>query len=192
MIDAVVRFARKDIKDIPLLQKDEFSHVADPDLRIVLAETFYGARWLYKLGLALLANGDEQLAHVRAQVIDYGSIVETLLADLIIEGYKKNKLQGSQFNTDMYGKSLNWSVAKSSSIVFKQSFFWRIKVAEESKIIDANLSKKLSNIRIKRNTVHLTQKVESRVTYFSRLAKESNVAMLEAITQTKVWAKKNL
>src|SRR5438552_1659643 len=36
----------------------------------------YGARWLYKLGLGLLVDGDESIAHVRTQVIDYGSICE--------------------------------------------------------------------------------------------------------------------
>lgn len=78
IIDAMASFAKKDIKDVAALEADEFSHVSDPAMRTALAETLYGTRWLYKLGLALLANNQEQFAHVRAQIIDYASVSEAL------------------------------------------------------------------------------------------------------------------
>ena len=97
IIDAMANFAKNDIKDVAALEADEFSHVADPAMKTALAETLYGARWLYKLGLALLANNQEQFAHVRAQIVDYASVAEALLADLIVQAYRKNKLQGQRW-----------------------------------------------------------------------------------------------
>jgi hypothetical protein len=82
IIDAVRDFARADIFDVPQIERQFFSHVADAALRRTLVETLWGARWIYKLGLALLVQDEEQMAHVRCQVIDYRSVCEGLLHDL--------------------------------------------------------------------------------------------------------------
>jgi hypothetical protein len=193
IIDAMARFAKRDIKEATELAVDEFSHVSDPELRTALAETLYGARWLYKLGLALLANDNEQYAHVRAQIIDYASIAEALLADVIVQAHSKGRLTGRQW-THKYStgtKLLIWNSTKPAKTVDYTTFQWRITVALESSIIDAKLATQLNSIRTRRNTVHLTAKVIARVVYYAGLAKRSHEAMHETIRQSKAWVLAN-
>ena len=188
-IDAMAQFAKKDIKSTTAFANDEFSHVQNPDLRTALSETLYGARWLYKLGLALLATDKEQYAHVRAQIIDYASICEALLADIISQGYSANTLLGSQYQFfDLKLKrAMHWDASNPLKSVNKTSFEWRIKVALETGIIDTNLAASLNSMRTKRNTVHLTNKIMTGVTYWSGFAKRSHTTMYHLITQTKTW-----
>lgn len=193
IIDAMARFAKKDIKAAADLELGEFSHVANADLRRALAETLYGARWLYKLGLALLANNKEQFAHVRAQIIDYASICEALLADVLVQARSKGKLTGPQSSWfDVKKKrKLVWDTSDPLKTVHATTFEWRIAVAEESSIIDRTLAAELNKIRTRRNTVHLTLKVMMGVSYYAGLAKRTHEAMHKLITQTKDWVKKN-
>jgi hypothetical protein len=193
IIDAMARFAKRDIKDVAALVADEFSHVANVELKQALAETLYGTRWLYKLGLALLANNHEQFAHVRAQIVDYASVAEALLADLIAQAFRKGKLSGPQWQKKFTRGSalLTWNSADPDKTVAGTTFEWRIKVAHESGIIDSTLTSKLNSIRTRRNTVHLTAKVMAGVSYYSGLAKRSHEAMLETIQQTKAWVVAN-
>jgi hypothetical protein len=189
LIDAVARFAKKEIDTPAQLELEEFKHVSDIKLKKALAETLYGARWLYKLGLALLANGNEQSAHVRVQVIDYASICEALLADMIAQAHISGKLLGTQYQFfDVRQKRpMNWAVADPTASIHKTTFEWRIKVAEESKIIDSKLATNLHTIRNNRNSVHLTLKIREGVTYFSGMAKRSHTAVYELIKQTQKW-----
>lgn len=193
IIDAMARFAKKDIKTVTDLEADEFSHVADVDLRKALSETLYGARWLYKLGLALLANNQEQFAHVRAQMIDYASICEALLADVLVQAYKKGKITGtqSQWFDIKRKRKLIWYATDPLKTVHATSFEWRIAVAHESAIIDSALAGELNKIRTRRNTVHLTLKVMMGVAYYAGLAKRTHEAMYKLITQTKTWVTAN-
>ena len=190
IIDAMANFAKKDIKDTAALEADEFSHVADPAMRTALAETLYGARWLYKLGLALLANNQEQFAHVRAQIIDYASVAEALLADLIVQACRKGKLKGQRWQCKHArgATPLTWNASNPEETVAYTTFEWRIIVALESGIINSKLSGQLNSIRTRRNTVHLTAKVKAGVNYYAGLAMRSHAAMFETISQTKAWA----
>jgi hypothetical protein len=193
IIDAMARFAKRDIKEPAALAADEFSHIHDAALKQALAETLYGTRWLYKLGLALLANNVEQFAHVRAQIIDYASIAEALLADAIVQARAKGKLTGTQYQRKYTrgNTRLTWNPADPSETVSYTTFEWRIKVAHESGIINAALSGQLNGIRTRRNTVHLTAKVMAGVVYYAGLAKRSHEAMHETIRQTKAWVAAN-
>lgn len=193
IIDAIASFAKRDIDAAADLEAVEFAHVANPDIRRALAETLYGTRWLYKIGLALLANNEEQFAHVRAQIVDYASICEALLADMIVQAYQKNRLQGNQqqyfyVNTN---RRMYWNTTNPMVSVHATTFEWRIIVAKESGIIDFALAKKLNSIRTRRNTVHLTLKVMMGVTYYAGLAKRSHEAMIDLITQTRAWVAAN-
>lgn len=188
LIDTVSRFAKKDIRSPEQLEQNEFKHVVDQELRQALAETLYGARWLYKLGLASLANGNEQSAHVRVQVIDYASICEALLADMIEQGHIGKKLTGDQhkyFDTRK-NNQMRWSKLPKQSI-HNTTFEWRIIVAHESNIIDSNLATELHRIRDQRNTVHLTLKIREGVAYYAGMAKRAHTAMHELINQSQKW-----
>ncbi|MBA1254776.1 hypothetical protein G7021_19160 [Pseudomonas carnis] len=190
LIDAVARFAKKEIGTPEQLEEQDFKHVADNELRKALAETLYGARWLYKLGLALLANGDEQSAHVRVQVIDYASICEALLADMIVQAHAKGVLAGDQHTFfDVRKKSpMNWGADPRTSI-HKTTFEWRIIVSQESGIIDSSLATSLHTIRNHRNTVHLTLKIREGVAYYAGMARRAHTAMRVLISQTQKWTK---
>lgn len=188
-IDAMAEFAKKDIKSTTDLENDEFSHVQNAVLKRALSETLYGTRWLYKLGLALLATNEEQYAHVRAQIIDYASICEALLADVISQGYSAGRLSGNQYQyfDFQHRKNMRWDNNEPLRSVNSTSFEWRIKVAFESGIIDGTLTSSLNGMRSKRNTVHLTNKIISGVTYWAGFAKRSHTTMYHLITQTKGW-----
>ena len=67
IIAAIREFARCDLDTVPEMKEKYFSHVSDGGMQTALAETLYGARWIYKLGLALLVQDEEQMAHVRVK-----------------------------------------------------------------------------------------------------------------------------
>ncbi len=194
LIDSLARFAKRDIKSAAELEANDFAHVTDTNLRKALAETLYGTRWLYKIGLAVLADNEEQFAHVRSQLIDYASICESLLADMIVYAHKKGKLSGTQhkFRDKRLTRPLTWDKTDPlNKTVHFQNFEWRIIVAQESSIIPAKLATKLHGIRTQRNTVHLTLKVMMGVTYYSGIAKRANSAMLDLIKKTRQWKARN-
>ena len=75
IIEAVRNFALSDLDDVQRLEATTFSHVGDAQLRQVLAETLYGARWVYKLGLALLVHHGLLLARLdRGQRPAHGAV----------------------------------------------------------------------------------------------------------------------
>ncbi len=71
VIKTLTEFARTGIPDPAKMDANWFEHIQDKTIREAVCDTFYGARWHYKTGLALLVEKKEQYAHVRAQVIDY-------------------------------------------------------------------------------------------------------------------------
>lgn len=194
-IDAMTLFAKRDIGTISDLQTNEFSHVANPKVKKAMAETLYGSRWIYKTGLAMLANGVEQHAHVRAQIIDYTSIAEALLIDAITVAFKKGKLSGPQHtNASLQaGKValLTWNAAHPHKTVEGRPFKWQIIVASESGIINSKLATDLQKMREHRNTVHIVVKAANNTSYSADLAKEALSAMNRTIKQTKAWMAAN-
>ena len=58
VLDSVIDFCRHDIRTVNEFKSDEFSHISDPDLGRTLSKTMYGARWLCKVGMTMLASGD--------------------------------------------------------------------------------------------------------------------------------------
>lgn len=193
VIDAVSNFAKNEIQTPEEIAATDFPHVSNQDLQKALSETLYGARWLYKVGLALLTSNLEQSAHIRTQVIDYASVCETLLADIILQAYSKNLMTGQQRNFfDLKkNKPLYWNTANPLATINKTTFEWRINVAEEEGIINATLATNLNSIRTHRNTVHLTQKVMSGSSYYVGLAKKSYTTLHELINQTRQWVANN-
>lgn len=184
-IDSFINFCRADIRSTVQLERNEFAHVADVNLRRHLAQTMYGARWIYKLGLSVLAQDDEAIAHVRTQVIDYGSICETLLTDCILDGIQKNCLTGAKFQThDCRPPSkrnrINWSPATAAREIKKRNFWWLIEVSGEETIVTPHLKGELTQLRQLRNTVHITELATVNQRYYRTLAKTA----LTTVTNT--------
>ena len=192
VIEALTEFARTGIPDPTKMDANWFEHIQDKTVREAVCDTFYGARWHYKIGLALLVDKKEQYAHVRAQVIDYASICETLLVEMIIHGVSHAKFtkQQHQFSDFQQTKKLNWKTAVRAKAE-KQTFAWYIRVAQEEGIIDDPLAKELEGMRNLRNTVHITERAKKNNTYSLKVSDDSFKVMQRTINQTKSWFNKN-
>jgi hypothetical protein len=192
VIDSMKVFFRNDIRTPAQLGADEFSHIGDQVLKKTLCETLYGSRYMYKLGLAALTDGIEQYGIVRIQIIDYISICEAILGHMIFHAKNLNILKGTQyqyFDTQMR-KRMRWATNPATTID-RTSFEWKIIVAFESGIIDAALKPHLDRMRIKRNSVHLTAKINQNITYYSRVANNAYTTLYSTIEQTKAWIIRN-
>jgi hypothetical protein len=190
IIDAVRNFARADIYNIPQIEQNFFSHVTDDRLRRTLAETLYGARWIYKLGLALLVQDEEQLAHVRCQVIDYGSVCEGLLHDAIRQALRAGVMKGQKHlfsDTTNLRYPIDWKTDVDSTLD-RQSFYWQIEIAADENIVDANLATRLHTLRKDRNTVHLRARTYQA---FINVSREAYQTFLDAVDQTRTWRRRH-
>lgn len=190
IIGAVRKFAAADIETIDQLEDRLLSHISDRNHRRVLAETLYGARWIYKLGLALLVRDEEQLAHVRAQVIDYAAVCEGVLHSMVEHALVRNVMRGQKYkyeNISLNRKPINWKRGVSAGLKYR-NFFWYIGVSEDEGIIDAPLAKRLHDLRLERNTVHTRAR-----TYRAYLGTSKNAfqVLLDTVDQTKAWKRAN-
>lgn len=191
IIEAVGNFAKADLKSPAELEADEFSHVSDATLKSALAETLYGSRWLYKLGLALLVRDAEQMAHVRAQVMDYGAVCEGLLSDALLHAINTNRMSGQKYQRYRFNNpqaTINWGVQDKLGQLTRQTFFWHIEVAAEEGIVAGALVGKLHAMRRERNTVHMRER-----TYRAFLGTSKSLfdTTIETIRQTKAWRAQN-
>jgi hypothetical protein len=191
IIDTITQFARQDLDTVAELESKYLFHVSDSQLRTILAETLYGARWLYKLGLALLVKDAEQMAHVRAQMIDYCSVCEGVLSDAIMHSIKQNYISGSKY---LYSDVVNlrhpitWTASNTSSKIKERNLKWFIEVAFEEGIIDLNLYNNLEWLRKQRNAVHLRSRTFKAYLGKSRYAFNY---MKDLFVQTQKWKAKH-
>lgn len=191
IITAIREFAKNDLRTVDQLKADEFSHVGDASLKDNLAETFYGARWIYKLGLALLVRDSEQMAHVRTQVMDYGAVCEGLLSDVTLHALETNRMTGQKYrfiDLNNLRRPIDWRVQNKLEKLTKQSFFWHIEVAFEENWINDALYKSLHKMRRERNTVHMRERTHKA---FLMTSKNLFDTVLETIRQTKAWRAAN-
>ena len=196
VIDGLTGFAQNGIPEVAQFDLTWFDHIQEASVREALCDTLYGARWIYKIGLALHVKDKELFAHVRAQVIDYISICETLLAEMVIHAHEKNKLTGNHWKfKDLYmnsKKTLRWhQFASSRAAVEKQTFAWSLVVCKEEGIISNALSTSLDSMRILRNTVHITERAKNAGTYTLNSSDTAFKVMQKTINETKSWYANN-
>lgn len=192
IIDAIRSFARADIEDADSLEGSLFTHISEPDLRKNLAETLYGARWIHKLGLALLVKDEEQLAHVRTQVVDYSAVCEGLLSSMLHHALIRQILNGRkyQFNdTQRLARPINWNVSNTLNQLKRRSFYWMIEVSAEERIISTTLAQHLHAMRQLRNTVHLRERNQRA---FLGTSKTLFKTVLDCCAETQAWKSANL
>ncbi len=190
VIEAFADFARADLDDSTALEANSFNHVADAQLRKELAQVFYGARWLYKLGLALLTKDEERAAHVRAQIVDYASVCEALLSHCLAHGIRRGHTIGTGYqwiDPDTRHKPLTWNRAQPDRVLAKQSMWWLVRIAREFHIVTPTLERELDWLREQRNTVHLRARASLGATAFLNQSKRAFEATTETIRETKVW-----
>jgi hypothetical protein len=194
VIDAFAQFARSDLKSPDELETGEFSHVSDAKLRRRLSEVFYGVRWIYKLGLALLTRDAERAAHIRAQIVDYASVSEGLLAHCLAHAIRNGHTTGTGYrfyDPDNQQRPIKWNATNPEPTLRGQSFWWMIRIAREFGIINASLGSELDWLRTQRNTVHLQQRSAVGKTAFLNQSKRAFDAVTRTIRQTKAWKTAN-
>lgn len=62
---------------------DKFSFIDDAELRLRLGRVFYSARYAYKLMEATFVQNDEQHPFVKFQIMQYASIYEAVITNLL-------------------------------------------------------------------------------------------------------------
>lgn len=190
VIQAFTDFARADLKSPVDLERSEFSHIADAELRSALAAAFYGVRWIYKLGLALLTKNEERAAHIRAQIVDYASIVEALLSYHVERAIDKGIAKGRQYQFKLTGQQqpITWRPGQTATILRKQSFWWLVEVSREFGVIRPKHADDLHWLREERNAVHIRQRVAVGSQAYINQSKRAYELVSEAVRQSKLWS----
>ena len=127
------------------------------------------------------------MAHVRAQLIDYCSVCEGVLSDVVLHGVAKNHFNGNCFQFHDFKKlryPLDWSLAKRHKTIGSRSFAWLLAVAHEERIITQLLYDGLDWLRKERNAVHLRAR-----TFNAYLTKSHSAFqhMRNLFKQTQAW-----
>lgn len=190
VIEAFAEFARADLEQPKELEKSTFSHVRDPELRLDLAQVFYGARWIYKVGLALLTRDEERAAHVRAQIVDYAAVCEALLSYCIAYAMRQGHVVGSDYEFDDLNrqtKPIRWNLKSPELQLAKRSLWWLARVSKDFGVIDGTLEAEVQWLREQRNTVHLRARASLGPTAYLNQSKRAFKATTETIHQTRVW-----
>ncbi|WP_010940676.1 hypothetical protein [Nitratidesulfovibrio vulgaris] len=157
VISAIVQFARKDIKTVAQIE-DVLDHISNANKRYVIALAIYGARWIYKLQLVTLTSNEEQIAHVRAQISEYGSSCEAILLNMACDdGFKYSGIP---------------------------KFYHVIRYCKSKRIINASLSNKLHTLRMWRNEIHMEIRTSPKYLDYS---KQAYSILQEVIIQTRRW-----
>lgn len=190
VIASFTDFAREDLDDPETLEASSFDHVSDAKLRRELAQVFYGARWIYKLGLALLTKEEERAAHVRAQIVDYAAVCEALLSFSLAHALSRGYAAGTAYkwnNPDQQRDQTAWNLASPERTLSKRSMWWLICIARDFGIVTTNLGKDLQWLREQRNTVHLRARASLGPTAFLNQSRRAFKATTTTIRQTKSW-----
>jgi hypothetical protein len=145
---------------------------------------------LYKLGLALLSRDEERAAHVRAQLVDYGSVVEGLLSHCVAHSIHSGHTKGDAFrwqDPDKKRHPIDWDLQSPETQIGRQSFWWLIRVAWEFGILATRLREDLDWLRKQRNTVHLRQRSALGQTAYLNQSKRAFELVIKTISETKAW-----
>ena len=70
---------------------DQFSFIDDTELQVRLGRAYYSARYTYKLMEATFVQGDEQHPFVKFQIMQYASIYEAVITNLLWGNYKEHE-----------------------------------------------------------------------------------------------------
>ena len=194
VVEAVREFILNELETKDEFETKNFSHIDDAKTRSALAQTMFGARWLCKTGLVLLAANEERSAHIRAQIIDYASICECVLGDMIIHGQTRGSLQGTTKDFEDYYKkrAINWAaIANIRNKVEAAQFWWRIEVAAESGMLTPKTAQAIRVLKKARNTVHIHRGLGHGAKYFLNDAVFAFEHTLAVLKQTAAWKAEN-
>jgi hypothetical protein len=85
--NSIDAYCKRDLPGDLQWHVDQFSFIADIELKKRLGRAFYSARYVAKLMEALLAAGDEIHPFVKFQIMQYASIYEAVIVHLLWNRY---------------------------------------------------------------------------------------------------------
>jgi hypothetical protein len=88
--DSIHAYCVKDLPGDIQWHVNQFSFIENVELRKRLGRAFYSARYIYKVMEAILATGDEIHPFVKFQIIQYASIYEAVIVNLLWGRYKEH------------------------------------------------------------------------------------------------------
>jgi hypothetical protein len=150
------------------------------------------ARVSYLLGKASFLDGIDIKGIIRTQMMEYGSVCEAILIDMVQAIGIHNKPGGARPEKDSGGKTtIDWSekglftLETAGKLRLKHSFtfLWLIDQCYKLKVIDSNLRERLHNLRKSRNLVHPIIPTSERYSgslASARAAKETVMALRDA------------
>lgn len=190
LIESLKDRAREGLRSSSQLEEEEFAHIDNLRHRQDLARVYYGASWQYRLGLLLMATEEERATHVRAQIIDYASVVEGLLSDAVAHAIRHGFAVGDSWlfcDPSAHKKRINWKVQSIDNQVGRQSFCWLVDVSAQFGIVSLGLVPRLHDMRRERNTVHLRQHSAIGKIAYTNQSKKAFETATECIAATKAW-----
>jgi hypothetical protein len=88
--ESILTYCRRDLPGDLEWHVNQFSFVADIELQQRLGKAFYSARLISKLMEALYVSGDERHPFVKFQIMQYASIYEAVISNLLWGRYKNH------------------------------------------------------------------------------------------------------
>ena len=86
--DSIFAYCKRDLPGDLQWHINQFSFIADLELKKRLGRAFYSARYISKLMEALLAAGDEIHPFIKFQIMQYASIYEAVINHLLWHQYR--------------------------------------------------------------------------------------------------------
>lgn len=161
---------------------DEFDFIEDQSLRDRLAQEFYAARYVYKLGEALSVKDDRLHAHVKFQIVQYASIYEAVIVYLLWSKFSDHAaLTSIQFHealkvTAELPKSILMSNIDGEEVFlcvkrrektnsFSIKFNDKVDAAVTIGFVQSNIAAEIKEFYRLRNAIHLETAVKKSITY---------------------------
>jgi hypothetical protein len=172
----VSEYCKRDLPGDMQWHIDQFGFIADAELRTRLGRAFYSARYIAKLYEGLWATGGDEHAFLKFQIIQYASIYEAVISNLLWGRYAGNpevlKLQThkaykkvsafGQLVSMRYGDELVYPCVYRDAKTNKNSIPFKDKVdcAVRIGFVDAQYAEDIKHTYYLRNLAHIESEAE--------------------------------
>jgi hypothetical protein len=170
------------IRDLPgdiEWHMNEFRFIPETELRKRLGRAFYTARYIYKLGEALSVSGDEQHAFVKFQIMQYASIYEAVISNLLWGSYRDHPavvaLESHEVLTEVSGfsksvaatfdgKAMHAAIYKTKKKLRNNIAFGdKVDCAVKIGLVDDSYAKEIKELYTLRNLAHIENEAHRQI-----------------------------
>jgi hypothetical protein len=158
---------------------NEFRFIPETELRKRLGRAFYTARYIYKLGEALSVSGDEQHAFVKFQIMQYASIYEAVISNLLWGTYRDHPavaaLESHEVLTEVSGFSKSMAATFDGNTVHTAvyktkkklrnniAFGDKVDCAVKIGLVDDSYPEEIKELYSLRNLAHIENEAQRRI-----------------------------